>query len=77
MRFLHQNGVYARARLEQAQAAASATQAQVRAARAQQSAVGAVAGQGTLIAPASGRVLRAAIPGISTSAVTCPAVTEG
>lgn len=62
VRFLHQNGVYAQARLEQAQAAASAAQAQVRAARAQQAAVGAVAGQGTIVAPADGRVLNADVP---------------
>lgn len=62
VRYLHDNGVYAKARLEQAQAAASAAQAQVRAARAQQSAVSAVAGQGAVVAPASGRVLRADVP---------------
>lgn len=62
VRYLHQNGVYAKARLEQAQAAASAAAAQVRAARAQQAAVGAVAGQGAVVAPASGRVLRADVP---------------
>lgn len=61
-RFLFENGVYARARLEQAQAAASAADAQTRAARAQQSAVGAVEGQGVVVAPASGRVLRADVP---------------
>lgn len=60
--FLHENGVYAKARLEQAQAAAAAAEAQIRAARAQQSAVGAVARQGIVVAPASGRVLRADIP---------------
>lgn len=62
VRFLHQNGVYAKARLEQAQAAASAAQAQVRAAQAQQAAVGAVAGQGAVVAPTDGRVLRADVP---------------
>lgn len=62
VRFLYQNGVYAKARLEQAEAAAAAAQAQIRAARAQQAAVGAVAGQGTVVAPASGRVLRADVP---------------
>jgi RND family efflux transporter MFP subunit len=62
VRFLYDNGVYAKARLDQAQAAATAANAQIRAARAQQSAVGAVAGQGVVIAPASGRVLRADIP---------------
>ena len=55
VRFLYQNGVYAKARLEQAEAAATA-------AGAQHAAVGAVAGQGAVIAPASGRVLRADIP---------------
>jgi RND family efflux transporter MFP subunit len=62
VKFLYQNGVYAKARLEQAQAAASGAQAQVRAARAQQAAVGAVASQGVVVAPAAGRVLRADIP---------------
>lgn len=54
-KFLYDNGVYSKARLEQAQAAAAA-------ARAQQRAVGAVAGQGALVAPATGRVLAADIP---------------
>lgn len=62
VKFLHDNGVYAKARLEQAQAAARSAQAQVRAAQAQQAAVGAVAGQGAVIAPASGIVLRADVP---------------
>lgn len=62
VRYLYQNGVYAKARLEQAQASASAASAQVRAAHAQQSAVGAVAAQGVVFAPATGRVLRADIP---------------
>lgn len=62
VRFLHQNGVYAKARLEQAEAAAAAAGAQVRAAQAQQAAVGAVAGQGAVIAPTTGRVLRADVP---------------
>ena len=55
VKFLYQNGVYAKARLEQAEAMAAA-------ASAQHAAVGAVAGQGAVIAPASGRVLRADIP---------------
>lgn len=62
VRFLYQNGVYAKARLEQAEATASAATAQIRAAKAQQAAVGAVAGQGAVVAPASGRVLKADIP---------------
>lgn len=55
VRFLYQNGVYAKARLEQAEAMAAS-------AGAQHAAVGAVAGQGTVIAPASGRVLHADVP---------------
>ncbi len=54
-KFLYDNGVYSKARLEQAQAAADA-------AKAQQSAVKAVSGQGALVAPASGRVLMANVP---------------
>lgn len=61
-RFLYENGVYAKARLEQAQAAAAAAQAQVRAFQQQQAAVGAVAGQGVVVAPATGRVLAADVP---------------
>ena len=62
VRFLYDKGVYAKARLDRAQADAAAASAQVRAAQAQQAAVGAVAGQGVVIAPASGRVLRADVP---------------
>lgn len=62
VKYLYQNGVYAKARLEQAEAAAAAARAQIRAAQAQQAAVGAVAGQGAVIAPTSGRVLRADVP---------------
>lgn len=61
--FLYRNGVYAKARLEAAQATARAADAQVAAARAQQRAVQAVAGQGAIVAPATGRVLRADVPG--------------
>ncbi len=60
--YLYQRGVYAKARLDQARAAARSAEAQVRAARDQQSASAAVAGQGTILAPATGRVLRADIP---------------
>lgn len=55
VRYLYQNGVYAKARLEQAEAQAAA-------ARANYNAVTAVAGQGAVVAPASGRVLHADIP---------------
>lgn len=66
--FLYRNGVYAKARLESAQAVARSADAQVAAARAQQRAVQAVAAQGVILAPATGRVLRADIP--AGSAVT-------
>ncbi len=62
IRDLYNNGVYAKARLDQAMAAADAANAQVAAARAQQGASASVSGQGAVIAPASGRVLRADIP---------------
>lgn len=62
VRFLHREGVYAQAKLDEALAAAQAAEAQARAARAQEGAVAAVAGQGAVIAPAAGRVLRADVP---------------
>lgn len=62
IRDLYGQGVYAKARLDQAVADARAADAQVAAARAQQGASASVAGQGAVIVPASGRVLRADIP---------------
>jgi RND family efflux transporter MFP subunit len=62
VRFLASNGVYAKARLEQAEAAAHAARAATEAASAQQGAARAVAANGVVIAPADGRVLRADIP---------------
>jgi len=59
---LYNHNVYAKARLDQSVAAARAANAQVAAARAQQNASASVAGQGAVLAPASGRVLRADIP---------------
>lgn len=59
---LYNNGVYAKARLDQAVAAAKAANAMVAAAQAQRGASASVAGQGAVLAPASGRVLRADIP---------------
>ena len=66
--FLYENGVYSKARLDQAKAAAAA-------AKAQQSAVQAVAGQGAVVAPASGRVLMADIPAGSPVAPGMPIAT--
>ena len=54
--------LYDKARLDQAIASLGTAKAQVRAAQAQQSAVGAVAGQGAVVAPSSGRVLRVPVP---------------
>lgn len=62
VRFLYRNGVYAKARLDQAEAAARAANAQIAAARAQQQAVNAVSGQGVVTAPTTGRVIRADVP---------------
>jgi RND family efflux transporter MFP subunit len=79
VQYLYQRGVYAKARLDQAQAAAGTAAAQVRAARSQQSAVGAVAGQGLVLAPSSGRVLVADIPAGSavTPGMSIASVTSG
>ena len=60
--YLYRRGVYAKARLDEAQAAARSADAQVRAAQSQRSASAAVARQGAILAPAAGRVLRADIP---------------
>lgn len=59
---LYGNGVYAKARLDQAVAAAKAANAMVAAAQAQRGASASMASQGAVLAPASGRVLRADIP---------------
>jgi RND family efflux transporter MFP subunit len=79
VKFLTANGVYAKARLEQAEAGARAASAQTDAVRAQQAAVRAVAGSGVVIAPANGRVLRADVPAGSPVApgVVVAVVTSG
>lgn len=59
---LYDKGVYAKARLDQSIAAARAADAQVAAARAQRGASASVAQQGAVLAPATGRILRADIP---------------
>lgn len=62
VRYLYERGFYARARLDEATAAANAAEAQVRAAREQRSASAAGGAQGLIVAPSSGRVLRADVP---------------
>lgn len=59
---LYRNQVYAKARLDSAIAMASAADAQLDAARAQAGASMSVAGQGAVLAPATGRVIRADVP---------------
>lgn len=61
-RDLYEHGVYAKARLEQVEAAAKAASAQLAAAKAQHAASANLAGQGTVIAPATGTVLHAQVP---------------
>jgi RND family efflux transporter MFP subunit len=59
---LFDHKVYARARLDQSLAMARAADAQLAAARAQRGASASVAGQGAILSPSAGRVLRADIP---------------
>jgi RND family efflux transporter MFP subunit len=59
---LYRNKVYAKARLDTAVAMARAADARAAAARAQQGASASVVDQGAVLAPASGRVLRADVP---------------
>ncbi|MCW3846008.1 efflux RND transporter periplasmic adaptor subunit [Sphingomonas sp. LB-2] len=60
--YLYGKGVVAKARLDQAQAAARTADAQVKAAQAQMSASAESSRQGAILAPATGRILRADIP---------------
>jgi RND family efflux transporter MFP subunit len=62
VRYLFDRGFYARARLDDSLAAANAAAAQVEAAQALRSASAASAGQGVVVAPSAGRVLRADVP---------------
>lgn len=62
VRTLFDKGVYARARLDQAEAEARAARGQLAAARAQQAASVETRSQGAVLAPADGRVLRAGVP---------------
>ncbi len=59
---LYDNGVYAKARLEQVEAQARSTAAALAAARAQRGASAELAGQGAILAPADGRILQADVP---------------
>lgn len=59
---LFDHGVYARARLDQATAAAHAAQGALNAARSQRAASAEMGAEGAILAPADGRVLRADVP---------------
>ncbi|MDO1559550.1 efflux RND transporter periplasmic adaptor subunit [Brevundimonas sp. 2R-24] len=59
---LFDRGIYAQARLDQAQAAYEAAEGQARAARAQREASVELGAQGRILAPAAGRVLTADVP---------------
>lgn len=74
---LYDHNIYARARLDQAVAAARAADAQAAAARAQRGASASMAGQGAILAPAAGRVLKVEVtagsavsPGMSIATIT-------
>jgi RND family efflux transporter MFP subunit len=59
---LYDHGVYAKARLDQAAAAAKAAEEQLKAARAQRAASAETSAQGAIVAPSDGQVLRADVP---------------
>jgi RND family efflux transporter MFP subunit len=59
---LFEHGVYAKARLDQATAAAQAADGQLKAAQAQRAASAESSAQGAILAPSDGQVLRADVP---------------
>jgi RND family efflux transporter MFP subunit len=62
IRSLYEQGIYARARLEQVEAAARAARGNLSAARAQRAASAEIGAQGAILAPSTGRVLKADVP---------------
>ena len=62
IRTLYDSGIYAKARLEQSEAAAKAAAANLKGARAQAGASAELANQGAVLAPADGKVLHATVP---------------
>lgn len=79
VKFLTDRGFYAQSRLDQAQAAYRSAEAQVQAARSQRSASAALVAEGAILAPSSGRVLRADVPPGSavTAGMSVATVTAG
>lgn len=76
---LYDQGIYAKARLDQAEADAKAAEGSLAAARAQQAASAELGAQGAILAPASGRVLKADVPAgsVVTAGQTVVTVTAG
>lgn len=76
---LYDKGIYAKARLDQAEAAAKAARGSLDAARAQAAASVELSSQGAILAPASGRVLKADVPAgsVVTAGQTVVTVTAG
>ncbi|MGE5062832.1 MAG: efflux RND transporter periplasmic adaptor subunit [Myxococcales bacterium] len=79
VKFLFDKGFYAQSRLDQAQAAFRSAQAQVEAARSQYAASAALAAEGAVLAPSTGRVLRADVPQGSavTAGMSVATITSG
>jgi RND family efflux transporter MFP subunit len=79
IQILYDKGIYAKARLDQAEADAKAAEGALEAARAQQAASAELNSQGAILAPASGRVLHADVPAGSVVAAgqTVVTVTAG
>lgn len=79
VKFLYDRGFYAKSRLDQAQAAFRSAQAQVEAARSQRAASAALAAEGAVLAPSTGRVLRADVPQGSavTAGMSVATITSG
>jgi RND family efflux transporter MFP subunit len=76
---LYDQGIYAKARLDQAEADTKGAEGTLRAARAQQGASAELGSQGAILAPTSGRVLKADVPAgsVVTAGQTVATVTAG
>lgn len=79
VKFLYNRGFYAKSRLDQAQASFRSAEAQVQAARSQRAASAALVAEGAVVAPSSGRVLRADVPQGSavTAGMSVATITSG
>lgn len=79
VKFLFDRGFYAKSRLDQAQAVFRSAEAQVQAARSQRAASAALIAEGAVLAPSSGRVLKADVPQGSavTAGMSVATITSG